>query len=77
MAVRSFPPWGPGLEFASPITIGDFVWIGGGAIICPGVTIGDRVTVAAGAVVVKDVESDVVVAGVPARVVKRLPKKDL
>ena len=54
------------------ITIGDDVWIGGGAIILPGVTIGNRVVVAAGAVVTKNVEDDVVVAGVPAKVIKRL-----
>lgn len=54
------------------ISIGDDVWIGGGAIVLPGVNIGNRVVVAAGAVVTKDVEDDVVVAGVPAKVVKRL-----
>ena len=42
------------------------------SIILPGVTIGNRVVVAAGAVVTKNVEDDVVVAGVPAKVVKRL-----
>jgi maltose O-acetyltransferase len=49
-------------------------WIGGGAIICPGVTIGDGVTVGAGAVVTKDVEDYVVVAGNPAKVIKKLEK---
>lgn len=64
-------------EFAQPsITIGDDVWIGGGAVILPGVTIGNRVVVAAGAVVSKNVEDDVVVAGVPAKVVKRLKMRD-
>ena len=32
------------LESAKPITIGSDVWVGGGAIICPGVTIGDRIS---------------------------------
>ncbi|KAL7541395.1 hypothetical protein ACHAXR_010887 [Thalassiosira sp. AJA248-18] len=59
-------------EFAQPISIGNDVWIGGGAIILSGVSIGNRVVVAAGAVVTKDVEDDVVVAGVPAKVVKKL-----
>ncbi|KAJ1992319.1 hypothetical protein H4R33_001048 [Dimargaris cristalligena] len=60
------------VEFAKPIVIGSDVWIGGGAIILPGVTIGDGVTVAGGSVVTKDVPSNVVVAGNPARVIKRL-----
>jgi len=61
-----------GPELGKPITIGDDCWIGGGAIICPGVTIGRGVTVGAGSVVTKDVEDFVVVAGNPARVIKRL-----
>ena len=59
-------------EFAKPISIGDDVWIGGGSIVLPGVTIGSRVVVAAGSVVSKDVPDDVVVGGVPAKVIKRL-----
>lgn len=61
-----------GFEYAKPITIGDNVWIGGHAVINPGVTIGDNVVVAAGSVVTKDVPSNVVVAGVPARVIREL-----
>jgi maltose O-acetyltransferase len=57
-------------EAALPITIGDNVWIGGLAVICPGVTIGDNSIVGAGAVVTKDVPADVVVVGNPARVVR-------
>lgn len=49
------------------ITIGDFAFIGGGAIILPGVRIGERAKVAAGAVVTKDVEPCTTVAGLPAR----------
>ena len=57
-----------------PISIGNHCWIGTGAIILPGVTIsGKYVVVAAGAVVTKDIlESKVVVAGNPAKIVKRL-----
>jgi maltose O-acetyltransferase len=62
------------VEFALPVTIGNDVWIGANALILPGVTVGSRVVIAAGAVVNKDVEDDVVVAGVPARVVKRITK---
>eukprot|EP01116_Phalansterium_solitarium_P011077 TRINITY_DN26685_c0_g1_i1.p2 TRINITY_DN26685_c0_g1~~TRINITY_DN26685_c0_g1_i1.p2 ORF type:complete len:225 (+),score=45.91 TRINITY_DN26685_c0_g1_i1:96-677(+) len=62
-----------GPELASPIKIGDNVWLGGGCIICPGVTIGDNSTVAAGAVVTKDVPANVVVGGNPATIIKELP----
>ena len=56
-----------------PITIGDDVWIGGGAVVLPGVRIGSNVIVAAGAVVDKDVPDNCVVAGVPAKIIKQLP----
>lgn len=54
------------------IEIGSGSWIGNRAIIMPGVKIGRRVVVAAGAVVTKDVPDDTLVAGVPARHVRRL-----
>ena len=60
------------LEFAKPVTIGNDVWIGGGAIICPGVTIGDGVVIAAGAVVTKSVPKNVVVGGNPAKIIKEI-----
>ncbi len=59
-------------EAALPITIGDNVWIGGGAIVCPGVTIGDNTVVGAGSVVAKDLPADVVAVGNPARVIRHL-----
>lgn len=58
------------VEFAKPVTIGSNVWIGGGAIICPGVTIGDNVTIGAGSVVVKDIPSNTVAVKNPAKVIK-------
>ncbi|KAI8802178.1 maltose o-acetyltransferase [Cladochytrium replicatum] len=61
-----------GRELAYEITIGDDVWIGGGAIILPGVTIGSRSVVGAGSVVTKSVPEDVVVAGNPARVIRHI-----
>lgn len=59
-------------EWALPVTIGNNVWIGGGVTILPGVTIGDNVTIGAGSVVVKDIESNSVAVGNPARVIKKI-----
>lgn len=61
------------LGISEPITIGNDVWIGGNVTILPGVTIGDNVVVAAGAVVTKDVPSNCVVGGIPAKVIKDIP----
>lgn len=60
------------VEYAKAVTIGNDCWIGGGAIICPGVTIGDRCIVAAGSVVIRDVPSDSLVAGNPAKIKRKL-----
>ncbi len=58
-----------------PVTIGNNVWIASGAMILPGVTIGDGAVVAAGAVVTHDVPPNVLVAGVPAKIIKDLSKE--
>ncbi|WP_265443730.1 acyltransferase [Flexivirga meconopsidis] len=63
----------PEPPLVKPVTIGTGCWIGAGTIILPGVTIGDGVIVAAGAVVTKDCEPDSLYAGVPARLIRRLP----
>jgi serine acetyltransferase len=59
-----------------PTKIGRDVWIGANAVILGGVTIGDGAVVAAGAVVTKDVEAGAVVAGVPARVIRKRQATD-
>jgi maltose O-acetyltransferase len=59
-------------ESAQPIAIGNNVWLGGGAIVCPGVTIGENTVVGAGAVVVKDLPANVLAAGNPARVIRQI-----
>ena len=61
-----------GLEYGSPVTIGNDVWIGGGARILPGVTLGNNVVVGAGSVVTKSFGDNVVIAGNPARVIRHL-----
>ena len=60
------------IEWAEPVRIGDNVWIGGSTTILPGVTIGDNVVIGAGSVVTKDIPSNVVAVGNPARVIKKL-----
>jgi acetyltransferase-like isoleucine patch superfamily enzyme len=58
---------------APPIRIGDYCWLGANAVLLPGVQLGKHVVVAAGAIVTKSFDEDnVVLAGVPARVVKKL-----
>ena len=72
--ISSGHPLDPGLRrrqvTTAPIVVGRNVWIGAGATILQGVTIGDDAVVAAGAVVTGDVPPAVLVAGVPARIVK-------
>ena len=55
------------------IIISDNVWIGAGVIILPNVSIGINSVVAAGAVVTRNVPSNTIVAGVPARVIGQVP----
>jgi maltose O-acetyltransferase len=63
-------------ECGKPITIADNVWLGGGAIVCPGVGIGEDTVVGAGAVVTRTLPAGVVAAGVPARVVREIGERD-
>ena len=69
-------PWNAGQrrreEFGKPVTIGDDVWVGGGAIILPGVTIGSKAVIGAGSVVTRDVPDGVFAAGNPCRVIREI-----
>lgn len=61
-----------GEEFAKPIEIGYDVWVGGGAIICPGAKIGAQTVIGAGSVVTRDIPERVFAAGNPCRVIRPL-----
>lgn len=55
-----------------PIVIKRKAWIGAGATILPGVTVGENSIIAAGAVVSKDVPDNVIVGGIPAKIIKEI-----
>jgi maltose O-acetyltransferase len=59
-------------EFAKPIEIGSDVWVGGGAIVCPGVKIGSASVIGAGSVVTRDIPEHVFAAGNPCRVIREI-----
>lgn len=63
-------------EYGIEVNIGNNVWIGGNAVICPGVTIGDNCVIGAGSVVTKDIPAWSVAAGNPARVIKTITEDD-
>ncbi len=61
-----------GIESGKSISIGDTVWIGGGAILCPGVSIGAGAVIGAGSVVTRDIPAGVLAVGNPCRVIREL-----
>jgi maltose O-acetyltransferase len=63
-------------EQALPVTVGDGVWLGAGALVCPGVSIGDNTVVGAGSVVTRSLPAGVVAFGNPARVVREIGARD-
>jgi maltose O-acetyltransferase len=62
-----------GRLYTKPVSIGDGAWLGARCTIFPGVKIGAGAVVAAGAVVTQNVPANMMVAGVPAHIIKKLP----
>ncbi|HHT39521.1 MAG: sugar O-acetyltransferase [Acholeplasmatales bacterium] len=64
------------LEYGKKIIIGDNVWLGGNVIVNPGVKIGDNSVIGSGSVVTKEIPSNVVAAGNPCRVIRKINNDD-
>ena len=62
--------------YGADVELGDNVWVGGSAVICPGVKIGSNVVIGAGSVVTKDIPSWTVAAGNPCRVIREITEAD-
>ena len=62
-------------ESGKPVEIGSDVWVGGGAILCPGVTVGSRSVIGAGSVVTRDIPEGVLAAGNPCRVIRPITEQ--
>ena len=62
--------------YALPVTIGENVWVGAGAIICPGVTIVENTVIGAGSIVTKDIPANVVAVGNPRKVLREINEQD-
>lgn len=71
-AVWCFRDRNPKIDIIKPIVIGNNVFIGYGCIILPGVTIGDNTIIGAGSIVSRDIPSNSVAIGIPARVIRNL-----
>lgn len=66
-----------GYEDVKPVKIGNNVWIGRRAMFMPGSEVGNNVVVAAGTIVTKKFPSDVIVGGVPAKIIEPTRKQEL
>lgn len=65
-----------GYEYGIDVTIGDNVWLGGNTVVMPGVHIGNNVVIGGGSVVTKDIPDDVIAAGNPCRVIRKITEED-
>lgn len=65
-----------GYEYGIGVTIGDNVWIGGNTVINPGIHIGDNVVIGSGSVVTKDLPDNVIAAGNPCKVLRKITEED-
>ncbi len=73
VTVGQYAELSPGARCLGGTTIGAFTQIGANAAILPGVTVGNHVQVGAGAVVTKNLPDHCMAAGVPAKIIKKLP----
>lgn len=64
------------LEYSKPITIGNNCWLASNVVVCAGVTISDNCVIGAGSVVTKDIPSDSLAVGVPAKVIRKITEED-
>ena len=69
---KNHSKWEPGMGIYGPIEIGDNVFVGVNSIILPNVTIGSNVVIGAGSVVTKNIPSNVIVAGNPAKIINSI-----
>lgn len=69
---HSINPYERHITVSKPIRICSRVWIGANATVMPGVTVGENSIISAGAVVTKDVPPNIIVAGIPARILKEI-----
>ncbi|MES2646930.1 MAG: acetyltransferase [Bacteroidota bacterium] len=70
--VGDFAHIGPGAVLCGNVSVGEGSFVGAGAVINPGVTIGRNVVIGSGSVVIKDVANNCLVAGNPAREIKKI-----
>ena len=63
-------------EYAIPVKIGTNVWIGGNTVINPGISIGDNTVIGSGSVLTKDIPSNVIAAGNPCKVIRKITDED-
>lgn len=61
---------------SKPVTIGNYVWIGGNTTINPGITIGDKSIIGSGSVVTHDIPCNVIAAGNPCKIIREITKED-